>query len=143
MAIKNLFSRGIGHTGGEIKWVVTRGFGIGAPLPPGGPLVTQYVTLAGIVETYVGASTPNDTIIDNDGRSVLRVRNGSGSTVTVTVSSLKPCTYGFIHNVAVDVAAGTEELIGTFSVVRFGRIITVSCSFQTGITLAVEGVGAQ
>ncbi len=31
MAIKNLFGRGIGLTGGLIKWVVTRGYDISIP----------------------------------------------------------------------------------------------------------------
>ncbi len=40
MAIKNLVCRGIGFTGGFIKWVVTRGLDIGSLTPgvPGNPV---------------------------------------------------------------------------------------------------------
>ncbi len=37
MAIKNLFGRGVGFNGGEIHWVVTRGYGVGgSPTPTTG-----------------------------------------------------------------------------------------------------------
>lgn len=40
MAIKNLFGRGIGFTGGVVSWIVTRGYGLFVPaigLPVQGP----------------------------------------------------------------------------------------------------------
>ncbi len=106
-------------------------------------LVTQTVTLTGVVLTYVSASSPNDIITNNDGRSILRVKNGSGGSVTVTVDSTRPCDQGFDHDNVVVVGAGAEAAIGPFPTVRFGRSVTVSYSSITSVTVAVEGVGAQ
>lgn len=45
MAIRNLFGRGIGLTGGLIKWVVTRGYSIGEAVAQAGAL-TGTLTLS-------------------------------------------------------------------------------------------------
>ncbi len=47
MAIKNLFGRGVGFTGGLIKWVVTRGYDIG-----GGPVHLPNALLGDVTLDY-------------------------------------------------------------------------------------------
>ncbi len=47
MAIANIFGRGIGHTGGLIKWVVTRGYDIG-----GGPVHLPNALLGDVAIEY-------------------------------------------------------------------------------------------
>lgn len=102
-------------------------------------LTPQIVTLTGTVLTF-GAATAGagDTIINNDGRCVLRVKNGSGGSINVTADSTKACDQGFDHDVVVAVAAGAEAVIGPFPVARFGRTVALTYSAVTTVTVAVE-----
>jgi hypothetical protein len=72
----------------------------------------QSVGQSGLNPNYVAVSA-SDTF-DNDGRTMLHVKNGGGSAVTVTVNAEKPCNQGFLHNVVVSVPAGAERMIGPF-----------------------------
>lgn len=101
-------------------------------------LTVQETTLDGVTVTYAAAGASGDTF-SNDGDTRLRVKNGSASAVTVTISSLQQCNQGFTHDVTVSVAAGAEEEIGPFAPVRFNDgqgNVSVSYSAVTSVTVA-------
>lgn len=99
--------------------------------------LTVYTTdLTGDSKAYVAASAGGDTM-DNDGRTILHVKNTNAATRTVTVDSTQLCSFGVDHNPAVVVGATTgDEIIGPFSVTRFGSTVSFSYDAVTNVTVA-------
>lgn len=52
-----------------------------------------------------------DTIVPGDDVQMAFV-NGSGGSVTVTITAVQPCSQGSLHNSVTVVAAGTTSVIG-------------------------------
>lgn len=103
-------------------------------------LTVQETTLDGSTVTYATAGASGDTF-SNDGDTTLRVKNGGASSMTVTVSSLKPCDQGFTHDIQDTVPAGGELEIGPFSPVRFNdKTGNVSVSYSAVTTVTVAAV---
>ena len=96
--------------------------------------------LTGDSKAYVTPAN-GDTFV-NDGRTVLHVKNANASPCVVTIDSVKPCDQGVDHNPAPSVAATTgDEMIGPFSVARFGSTVTVtSYSVTTSVSVAAISV---
>jgi hypothetical protein len=103
-------------------------------------LVTQTVTQAGTVPAFVAASAGGDTMVPGPTTS-LRVKNGGGAPVTVTLDSVAPCSQGFDHNLTVAVAAGAEAEIGPIDAARFAQpstgLAAITYSGVTSVTVAV------
>ena len=93
-------------------------------------------TLAGGTFATVAAAAGGDAF-PNDGNTLLYVKNGGASPMTVTVDSVKLSNYGTDEDVAVTVAAGVEKVIGPFPVARFGRTVSVTYSAVTTVTVAI------
>lgn len=74
----------------------------------------------------------------NDGNTMLKVVNGGGGAITVTVDSVTTCNFGFDHNSpdAASVGAGETRFFGPFPVARFGSSVAVSYSGVTSVTVA-------
>lgn len=68
------------------------------------------ITNAGVATPLVAASGGGDVIANASGAR-LRVLNGSGSAVTVTLTGVVPCSQGSTHNVTESVAAGATNTI--------------------------------
>lgn len=98
-------------------------------------LAVQATSLTGLAVTYAAASAGGDTF-DNDGRTVLLVKNSDTAAHTVTPNSVTPCNYGFDHDVAVSVPAGGGREIGPFDPSRYGVSVSVAYSAVTGMTVA-------
>lgn len=58
----------------------------------------------------MAAAAAGDTF-PHSRRRALRVNNGSGAPITVTIVAQKPCDQGVLHDRVVTVAAGAEKLI--------------------------------
>lgn len=102
-------------------------------------LTIQRASLAGLAPVFTVASVGGDTFA-NDGKTVLYVKNGSESGITVTVNSQKPCNYGFDHDLQVAVPGGKECIIGPFKADRFNNVsgqVTVTYSAVASVTVAV------
>lgn len=101
-------------------------------------IAKQDVNITGFVPTYTAVSS-SDTF-DNDGRTMLYVKNGGASPDTVVLDSLVACNQGTDHNGGSIVTNATERVFGPFDPVRFndanGRV-TVTHSFITSVTCAV------
>lgn len=101
-------------------------------------LAVNTVTIAGIADpTLVTAASGGDQFANN-GKTVLKVANATGSTVTVTIASQQACNQGSTHNVTASVASGQTKLIGPFDPSRFNDAngyCQVSYSGVTSITV--------
>jgi hypothetical protein len=69
-------------------------------------------TAAGAALGYAAATVGGDSIATT-GRSNVKflVRNGSGASITVTLTGVQKCSRGFLHDTIVTVAAGADETI--------------------------------
>lgn len=105
-------------------------------------LAPEKIDEDGLVATYTSADAGGDTFV-NDGRTVLNLKNTDASPTTVTVTAESASTekpgYGTLTKAdAVTVmAATTEEFLGPFPVIAFGRICAVGYSSVTALTVAV------
>lgn len=99
------------------------------------PVVAGGLTGAAVV--YVAAAGGGDSFA-NDGNTEFRVKNGSGSSINVTVNSQTPCSQGFDHDIIVAVGAGAEKVIGPFEKGRFNDVngrVNVTYSAVTTVTV--------
>lgn len=92
-------------------------------------------SLTGDSKAYVAADVAGDTV-PNDGRTILHYKNTNAATRTVTVAG-GLCNYGGSHNSVTVVGATTgDELIGPFSVARFGSTLVITYDAVTNLTVA-------
>lgn len=91
--------------------------------------------------TYAAASAGGDTFVNGDGRVILHVKNGSGASIDVTITT----PYSLRGGIAVDdpvtaVPAGEDRMIGPFDPAVFnaaaGTGVSVSYSAATSVTVA-------
>ena len=105
-------------------------------------LPTEKIVESGLIATYTAADVGGDTFT-NDGRTVLHVKNGSGSPITVTVTAEQATTdkpgYGSLTkaNAVAVIAAAGDEFMGEFPAIAFGVVGVVTYSDVTTLTLAV------
>lgn len=104
-------------------------------------MTKQFPSAAGVALTY-GSVALTDTF-HNTGREFLHVKNGSGSSVTVTVTAPNPCQWGItnaVHAYVIVILTLTDEMIGPFPIDRFNNassIVTVTYSAITTVTSAL------
>ncbi|NSW92320.1 MAG: hypothetical protein HPY74_16910 [Firmicutes bacterium] len=102
-------------------------------------LNVQQSNLTGLTPSYSAADVQGDEFV-NSGKAVLHIKNGGVSQITVTVNSQTKCSFGFDHDVTVDVPAGEERIIGPFPKTRFddaNKKVQISYSDVTNVTIAV------
>ncbi len=105
-------------------------------------LAREQIDEDGLVATYNAADVGGDTF-DNDGRTVLHIKNGGGGPLTVTVTAESATTrkpgYGQLTkaNAETAVAAAGEEFLGPFPTIAFGVVGAITYSGVTSLTLAV------
>lgn len=102
-------------------------------------LTTQQIGLAGIAVTAVAATSGGD-VLSPGPNTFLKVKNGGGSGITVTIASPVACSQGGTHPLAVTVAAGAIEDIGPLPAARFADpsdgLVHVTYSGVTTVTVS-------
>lgn len=101
-------------------------------------LTPQQITLAGTVVTYAAAAVGGDKALPG-ATAVLRVNNGGTGSITVTLDSVVPSSYGDDVNPAITVAAGVEKAILLSPASRFAGpdgLVSVTYSGVTSVTVA-------
>tara|TARA_R100001440_G_scaffold4870_2_gene10746 strand:+ start:352 stop:702 length:351 start_codon:yes stop_codon:yes gene_type:complete len=107
-------------------------------------ITVQTITESGITPTFASATAEGD-VMDNDGKTFLMIKNGSGGSITVTitaqVTSVKTQLFGETtkSNATIAVGAGAEGMIGPFSPSAFNTNdsqISITYSGVTGVTVA-------
>lgn len=53
-----------------------------------------------------------DTIANLSDRTMLVLNNASGTTIQVTVTAVRPCSQGSLHNLVASVPTGSQAVIG-------------------------------
>lgn len=81
----------------------------------------------------------------NDGATMFRCTNTSGSPITVTFNAAGSCSFGFDHDVAVTVPATTGDVwVGPFSTKRFNDsngYVQLTYSGVTNLTIYALSTG--
>lgn len=106
-------------------------------------LTTQKPSTAGVALTYGSAAGGGDTFV-NTGREFVHIKNQSGGTITVTISSgSNKCSFG-VSNAAHDITHAlltmTDAMLGPFSKDQFNDAsgnVNITYSGVTSLTLAV------
>ncbi|CAO3428687.1 hypothetical protein [Azospirillum argentinense] len=115
-------------------------------------LTVQAISEAGAALTYAAAASGGDTFVNADDRTFLHVKNGSASSVNVTVTAQTTSTnvpgFGPVTkaNQVVAVPANGDRLIGPLPTKAFNNPansqVSVSYSATTTVTVAVVRVPA-
>lgn len=99
----------------------------------------QSAVATGLTPTANAVSASDD--FTNDGRTVLRVVNGSGGSLTVTaVTSYTQDGMALADN-PVTVADGVTKIVGPFPVRSYGSTTTVQYSATSSVTAECVKVG--
>ena len=104
-----------------------------------GRLTLQPIAIAGTVVTAAAATVTEGDKFQNDGQTLLKVINGSGASINVTIAAPQVCNQGFNHALVVAVAAGATKYIGKFNPNQFNDAagdVLVTCSAVATVTLA-------
>lgn len=76
-------------------------------------LTYQQIDRDGVVPSYASANADGNSLA-NDGRMFLHVKNGSGSSINVTVETPGTVDGNAVADKVVAVAAGSEKMIGPY-----------------------------
>ena len=88
----------------------------------------------------VSSKQENAYTFMNSGREIVIVKNGGATDITATVDSVRPCSYGYDHDIEVSVEKGKETWFGPFDPARFNTVAgeaKVTFSSDTNVTVAV------
>ncbi len=102
-------------------------------------LTTQSASVTGLQATY-GAVSASDTVSIQDDRVFLHVKNGGGSSDTVTIVTPGTVSGLAVADQAVVVANGTEKLIpipASLYADPATGLVTIQHSFTTSVTCAI------
>lgn len=103
-------------------------------------LTVQNISRTGVVPSYAAVAA-SDTFLP-DSNTIIHVKNGGGSSDTVTVAVLRGDPPGLtIADVTMAVANGAEKFQGPWPAEFFADpttgLATITHSFQTSVTIAV------
>lgn len=91
-----------------------------------------------ILDLTLNAAAGGGDTVANDGRVILVVTNGAGSTTTVTVAGgTDPLSGLGLDNQAYAIAAGDTAILGPFHVDQFTSTINLTYSSATSLTVGV------
>lgn len=108
-------------------------------------LTRQDMVEAGLLATYAACAGGGDVVDNADGLTFLHVKNGSGGSITVTVTAqvaafqtpgMGPMTKA---NVAVAIGAAAEKFLGPFAKQAFNTAagqLAITYSAVTSLTIA-------
>lgn len=71
----------------------------------------QQITNVGIALTYASASSGGDLINNSDDKTMVIIKNGGASSITVTASATVKCNFGELHDLELTIGAGAEKII--------------------------------
>lgn len=102
-------------------------------------LTTQSVVNAGLAEAMVAAAVGGDLMTPGP-TNYLRVANGGGSSITVTIARVQPCSDGSVaqHDISVAVPAASVRDIKVDQ--RYGRLTDgMTVITYSGVTTVTVG----
>lgn len=78
-------------------------------------LTVNALSPSGGAEAALVAAAVGGDQFANNGKTYLKVTNGGGAPITVTIAAQQSCDQGSLHNITNSVTNGTTELMGPFS----------------------------
>lgn len=102
-------------------------------------LSVQTITRAGITPSYSAANADGHSIQNSEANFILHVKNGSGSSITVTIATAAQIDGLDVSDRTVTVGAGAEKVIGTFPQSIYNQsdgTVNVDFSAVTSVTVA-------
>ena len=105
-------------------------------------LTSQQIANTGLNSAYSAASASGDSFV-NTGREFLHVKNGSGSSVTVTIATEQTVEGLAVADATVTIPAGEDRFIGPFATNTFNdsdRQVNFTYSSETSVTVAVMNI---
>lgn len=107
-------------------------------------LTTQTIVPTGLLPTYAAAAGGGDKVTPGND-TFIHVKNGGGSSITVTVDNVVPSNYGTDADLVVVVANGSERMIGPLPTPRFQSLtdglVNVTYTGVTTVTVAAIKAG--
>lgn len=100
----------------------------------------QAVTVGGTTPTYYSATVTTGDKVAADSRTWVHIKNGSGSSITVTVSGAGQTPYLVDNPDKVYTVAGTDgwiPMLPEYGDPTDGRLVHFVCSVVTSVTFAV------
>lgn len=106
-------------------------------------LTVQNITQSGITPTFSEASATGD-VMSNDGASFIYVKNGSGSSLSITITAQTTAVnieaFGQLtaSNTVMSIATNSEGIIGPFPTFIFNNSnnqIEISYNVNEGVTI--------
>lgn len=102
-------------------------------------LTPQAVSLAGLNPTYASAAGGGDKVAPGE-RTFIHVKNGGGSSITVTLTTTAAVRSQTVANVTVSVPAAGERMIGPLTADLFAGVadglVAIGYSGVTTVTVA-------
>jgi hypothetical protein len=102
-------------------------------------LSPQAVTIGGVNATYAAAGASGDKVAPGD-RVFLHVKNGAGSTVTVTIAANPTASGLTVTSPTVSVPASGDRFIGPLAKADFAAasdgLVAITYSSNTSVTVA-------
>lgn len=102
-------------------------------------LTVQTISRSGIAPSYASGDAANGHQFSNNGKTFLHVKNGGGSSITVTIQTPGSVDGLAVADRTVTVANGAEKMIGPFPTTTYnqsGGLVYVDLSADTSVTLA-------
>lgn len=106
-------------------------------------LTVSAVTPSGVAEAALVAAAAGGDQFSNNGKTFLKVTNGGGAPITVTIVAQRACDQGTIHSIANSVANATTELMGPFDTGRYNDasgFVQITYSAVTTVTVGAFSV---
>lgn len=98
-------------------------------------VAAQQIQIAGTAPTYNAASGGGDTVAASD-RTHVHVKNGSGSSITLTITTPGTVAGLAIADATITVPAGAERIVGPLTSALFGDPVQLAWSSATSVTFA-------
>ena len=104
--------------------------------------VQQIQRISGLTPSYTAAQAPGSgsNAFQNEGKTCIHIKNGSGSSMTATFQTAATLNDLAVADLVITVGAGAEKLVGPFEPGIFNQSdgkVYVDWSLETSVTAAV------
>ena len=102
-------------------------------------IVLVDVVDSGYSVSMASASSGGD-YFENNGKVVIKITNGSGSSIDVTFDAPNVCSQGHNHDSVVAVGAGETKYVGNFDTKQYNTDGKINISYSDVTSLTIGGM---
>lgn len=106
-------------------------------------LTVQQISRTPLTPTYTAVDQPNGNQFANDGRVILHVKNGGGSSTTLTIKRNYSVDGAAVPDLTVTVTNAQERKVGPFPTDLFNQSdgnVYLDWTVGTSVTISVERI---